>query len=919
MNPDDHAFFRRLRRCVPFCAAFLVGFAAAGGRAFGAEAKAPEKVSAGWAAGVDFYEVVPRYMGDGLEMAVVPTPREVAYSGKLFAFEKAAIVLPAAYDHRSTLRDLAELFPTAERTRARVWKAVKADLVVVVGGPEVNPASKDMLERLGADVMTPNRMPIGYAREGYTLVVTTDGARTVAVLAGAKPAGDFWAAQTLRQLLFDKDGKRYVHGVWIADWPTFTARGSKEMREYMPRYKDNFAWGGRPSGRTMNLVENFGWYIPYFAPGASLDCSEAYLDHLARAFEDNYRKAGMKKFAVKFDDVGARLAAGFALKSYQVTGLREFSEKIMAERVDEARPPSPARRVWRLMPAALRTSINRKQFGGRFNRNALAALNKMLARADFAAGVDFAEVKLLPEAAKLRGDGAKGLAAEEIVRLNRMALAAAFPEHFLPPAAQDTAKRFGTYGEAICFFMRELDKRAKALDPECGLYYMPQNYSGSGKGKLADEIRAAGGLPKDTGLAWCGPGVFSPRLPVANITGYMEAFGCAETKGIIYDNYSRSSAALGNKTGYGDYWPLPRAGHSPELAKYLIGVFSENADRLNRITRSDWNWNPEAYDEARSMKLAVREVAGPAAYKPLLAFLEHLERVNPRRVMAQSNKLYTHDQASLSHEKFAELVAIENELLPPLLTELEAKLPATKANARLVGELGKLIEARKKLGEMVLLVKKHARTAEVRTADGAIAIDGVPDEAAWAKAEELSDFFKYKSEELAAAKTTARLLYGDKNLYVSVVMEAPEFEGEVVKGVLSGNDSTDYAGRFHMFRPKYKEVLSMFLDTTTDPGEGRLFFNIDPEGNRADVNWLDSKLGAKSGKYDSGWTVKAARGGGKWSMEAAIPLERIALTPARPGAKWLVNFYRRTPDGQSTWALSMDASNPNYFGTLVFK
>ena len=124
-----------------------------------------------------------------------------------------------------------------------------------------------------------------------------DGGVT-AVLAGNGPAGDFWAVQTLRQLVAKKDDKTYIMGTWMLDWPSFPSRGSKGGREYLPQYKDNFWWGGVHA----RLLENFGHAIPYMSPGGELDCSDASLSKYEKQMDEHF-KTGVRVFAFKFDDV----------------------------------------------------------------------------------------------------------------------------------------------------------------------------------------------------------------------------------------------------------------------------------------------------------------------------------------------------------------------------------------------------------------------------------------------------------------------------------------------------------------------------------------------------------------------------------------------------------------------------------------
>ncbi|QNP74622.1 beta-N-acetylglucosaminidase domain-containing protein [Streptomyces roseirectus] len=86
-----------------------------------------------------------------------------------------------------------------------------AALTVYVGGPAENPDTARALRRLHAPA------PDGLPAEGYVLAA----ARGTLALSGAGPAGTFYAAQTLRQLLADNR----LPDVTVRDWPAARLRG----------------------------------------------------------------------------------------------------------------------------------------------------------------------------------------------------------------------------------------------------------------------------------------------------------------------------------------------------------------------------------------------------------------------------------------------------------------------------------------------------------------------------------------------------------------------------------------------------------------------------------------------------------------------------------------------------------------------
>jgi hypothetical protein len=93
-------------------------------------------------------------------------------------------------------------------------------LVVWVGGPGENAASADALGALGIEG------PGGLGAEGYVAAVGHGSdERARVVLAGVDGDGTFYAAQTLSQLLVERDGRHWLVGAEVRDEPTAPYRG----------------------------------------------------------------------------------------------------------------------------------------------------------------------------------------------------------------------------------------------------------------------------------------------------------------------------------------------------------------------------------------------------------------------------------------------------------------------------------------------------------------------------------------------------------------------------------------------------------------------------------------------------------------------------------------------------------------------
>ncbi|GAG05061.1 unnamed protein product, partial [marine sediment metagenome] len=225
--------------------------------------------------GVGMYKVVPRYMGDGLELIVTPTPQQAEYSDRLIRIQAPVLVVPKDYAHEDTIKDLTEaLGPQkpkivlymphvsqkeavqavdkvlAPDSRVREADPFFPDLrsVIVLGNPEVNTAAKEYLARAGLVLTDKDKAKMGeHASEGYVLFAGIDKklGKPVIILAGNSWRGDLWAVQTLRQLLVRKGDALYVRGAKITDWPMMGFRTSKRPKPWEKLFKSYaLKWGG---------------------------------------------------------------------------------------------------------------------------------------------------------------------------------------------------------------------------------------------------------------------------------------------------------------------------------------------------------------------------------------------------------------------------------------------------------------------------------------------------------------------------------------------------------------------------------------------------------------------------------------------------------------------------------------------------
>jgi hypothetical protein len=140
--------------------------------------------------------------------------------------------------------------------------------------------------------------------EGYVLQVGWHDDRTLIVLAAADEAGARWGEEALLQLTArHEDGSRWVRDCLVIDAPGFPLRGNKRPQAWEEAYRANFAWGARRKDAWARRH-----VVPFHAPGSPFDATAAGVAAALEAFGP-WQRAGVRRFAIKFDDVGFGLTS----------------------------------------------------------------------------------------------------------------------------------------------------------------------------------------------------------------------------------------------------------------------------------------------------------------------------------------------------------------------------------------------------------------------------------------------------------------------------------------------------------------------------------------------------------------------------------------------------------------------------------
>jgi hypothetical protein len=216
------------------------------------------------------------------------------------------------------------------------------------------------------------------------------------------------------------------------------------------------------------------------------------------------------------------------------------------------------------------------------------------------------------------------------------------------------------------------------------------------------------------------------------------------------------------------------------------------------------------------------------------------------------------------------------------------------------------------------------RAAECRWANGPITLDGRLDEAAWERAQPLSDFAVFWQNRKPATATTARLLWSADYLYFGAEME----DADLYAAVKERNGMTWTDDVFELFfkpsadkRPYYEfqvnaagTRLELFLPSRGAGGYGR-FAPLSDLGMEAAVR-LNGTLNQWD-DVDKGWAV-----------EGRIPWTAFRATggPPHPGDKWKFALCRydysatlERPELSSTAPLTQsDFHRYEDYGELTF-
>jgi len=487
-----------------------------------------------------------------------------------------------------------------------------------------------------------------------------------------------------------------------------------------------------------------------------------------------------------------------------------------------------------------------------------------------------------------------------------------------------TKAAFGTdFLKALHHYLLGMHKRIKAIDAANRVFFMPRPYSANSfeLGEYAKGLLSHGPLPADIGLSVCGPEVISFAIPTGCLREFRETFGL-KARAQIYDNYGRG----------GQFFAIH--GRDPDLWKEVDCIFPERGTPVTRITVYDYLWNPEAYAPGRSLRLAVRELAGrrPDLYKPLLdtilAFNANY-RLNdyPARDAAVAHLRKTNAALKAKFDALKPLLAAS-----PLAEEAGLAFELWGPEApRTSFEWGEFARLRRRIDFEPYMARFGFQETAAAPAPQAPTVDGRLDEPAWKKAPAFDSFSqaawgrKEPPADLDALRlagdqaTSIRLLHTPTHLFVGIQF------AYATKPALPSWAAKRWQGLAHGSRPNYAWRVPCFEILLDVDAKRREYFQV--ISNIAGL-WLSKHHEAyRPGKVGQGWTPRwtfaYSLGEKQGVLEASVPFADLGTAPPKPGAVWGFQCFRSKMGTfglfSGTYDLVGGHHSPHQFGRIVFR
>ena len=183
-------------------------------------------------------------------------------------------------------------------------------------------------------------------------------------------------------------------------------------------------------------------------------------------------------------------------------------------------------------------------------------------------------------------------------------------------------------------------------------------------------------------------------------------------------------------------------------------------------------------------------------------------------------------------------------------------------------------------------------TASAARATGPIEIDGVLDDATWAVAPVIDEFWQQKPDAgmPSTERTEVRILFDDGHLYIGAeLMDQPGYE-PIIPTLQRDPNTRDGDALGLMFDP--------FLD-----GKTVFTFLFNPGGAVRDIQTADDGR-INNAAWDAAFELQTRVHDSGWTLELAIPWSQLRFDAARDEQVWGMNLLRRIrrKNEDATWA-----------------
>jgi len=309
----------------------------------------------------------------------------------------------------------------------------------------------------------------------------------------------------------------------------------------------------------------------------------------------------------------------------------------------------------------------------------------------------------------------------------------------------------------------------------------------------------------------------------------------------------------------------------------------------------------------------------------------HLETPDSKKNHLNADHVPINGKYPLSVWKKGEIIQDAHRVSVPQSwpgNELDIYVGAWKGPVRLKVQKGphdsenRVLAVKLPVGTGAAPVEKKKLIAK-KVKNGAIKLDGKLTEKDWDAAESSGEFVRSMDGGAADQKTTAKVLWDDKFVYVAF--------DNADKDIWSNLDKHDE-------KLWTQEADEMFIDADGD-GKTYVELQVNPKGATFDSylpayrkNENDWDAGLKAAVNVEGTLNKRDDEDKRWTVELAIPLDAargkekdMKNVPPKVGTEWRVNFFRMDqpngrPQSGTGWSAPMvgDFHALDKFGVLVF-